>query len=848
MTSNFFRKYLATICAAFALTPSAFSQIIADLRVNDEPDTSAFIARDPSLHVFSPERFLVTWADNRRDDYTSWANFFDGQARPLTNDFSILGGEIVLPETEQDYTVIGHEVEPTANVLLDHWAGYRQRYRATQPLAPRVEIDRFLFPLDQYGDVGTDSGLRRTRWGAAYIVNFIGTLVVRKLNHAFEDIGSSQSLFYEAAKDFTLSAAPDGSCAWCIFRVTFPGGPRVPSGLYLMKIDSTSVPSDLRLVLADTSYRNRNATKLSPMYTQALNDSTLLHLFAKNDSLHVLRWDTKNFVLDQQRHLLVRTAWPEVENKTITPYSLLASIAQQGRRKLLLGYIERGTQEAKSVWRCVVLVYTLRANGILAISPQLVVLEEKFQITQRGEVLWNTQNDLYLPATRYPRNYMLRLGNNGALSTTPLGNLPNGANQTWPAILPEDDKIFWVSWLAGHRGNGSVYRGRRVEGSGQPAAQAQELPGREGFFLQDGKLFVTNQRVTTDSTRIQVWEVASNRLQREFARRSFYAARLLCKINEERFFLFQRDADKARLEVFDVEGVKRDSLELPSPSSSYQEMQAEQLPDGRYWLHTNAFYLWNPNTRQLSAPVAIPLESIAWPVSADRILSVKLSYPTFTTTIARFTLRDTSGQILVAERMLTNDGNTLPIAVKPLPQGHFLILYQQYPNYYAQAFKSDFTPVQNPFAPFPRATQKASRPLLETLKERVVFAMSDVRESSVGRDVYVSVFETQKLLTTTVDETPSPALPNGFVLHRLSPNPVRFDQTLRVRFEMARRNTVALRIYNVLGQLVQSWPEQHFELGQHTVHLSMTAMPAGIYFLQATSTGHAALEKFALVH
>ena len=68
-------------------------QIISDLRVNDEPDTLVFTARMPNLHVFSPDKFLVAWEDDRAGGYSGWAKFFDASMHGLTDDFPILGGE-----------------------------------------------------------------------------------------------------------------------------------------------------------------------------------------------------------------------------------------------------------------------------------------------------------------------------------------------------------------------------------------------------------------------------------------------------------------------------------------------------------------------------------------------------------------------------------------------------------------------------------------------------------------------------------------------------------------------------------------------------------------------------------
>jgi len=827
----------------FAVKPSAFGQIITDLRVNDEPDTSAFIALNPSLHVFSPERFLVVWSDDRQGEFTAWGNFFDGDARPVTDDFSILGDEVVLPELGEDFTVIAHRSEFSGVSIEDYWVGYRQRYRGIRPLAEPVEIDRFQLPIDYFGDLGTRSDLVRTRWGFAYVSNFIGTLFLRRFDRQFQELGQPRQHFYETVKDFTLSLSPDSARAWVVFRITIPGGSSQPAGLYLATIDSLASDIGFRTVMLDSSLRN---DQLSPMHTHIRNDSTLATIFAKGDSLLEIRFLTDSTLQQRRAHLIPLPEWPGAMSGVFSPLSLLVTNAQQNVRKLMVSGIQEGYEGQERTWRSLSLVYDLFDDSLSMEPSQAFILDQKASVARHGQAFLTEAEGIKVPVSIYPRNYVLQARKDGSTSLTPLGNLPNGANQTWPVILPEDDQNFWVSWYAGNAGP-AQYRARRIDANGQLASQAQLLPTREGIFLQNGRLFVIKASIAPDSTKIQMWEVANNLLERELALKRRTNWRSLHKLAEDRFFLFGRREGSAIVEVYNVAGLQLDSLTVPASQSPYETSQVYPLSDGRYWLRTNAFYLWNPETRQLSAPAAIPQESNVWPVSADRILSVKLTYPTLTTTIARFTLRDTSGQILIADRMLTNDGNTFPIAVKPLPQGHFLILYRQGSSYMAQVFKPDFTPVQNAFAPFPQATPKVVLPLVETLKERVVFATSDVREGGTGRDVYASVYEVQRLLTSVAEVNSSSKSPNEFVLHRLSPNPMRVGQALQVSFSLSKRAAVEFRVYNVLGQIIQHFPAQRFEQGLHKINLTMIDMPAGIYFLQARNAANSVVSKFAVL-
>jgi hypothetical protein len=253
---------------------------------------------------------------------------------------------------------------------------------------------------------------------------------------------------------------------------------------------------------------------------------------------------------------------------------------------------------------------------------------------------------------------------------------------------------------------------------------------------------------------------------------------------------------------------------------------------------------WNPQAGQMSAPIASPPEVFVWPVTADRFF---VATPTYNPIRITFGLRDTSGHVIVAERMLTADGNTFPLAAWPLPRDHFLIFYRSGENLYAQVFNRDFSPVQEAFLPFPQATPRAERPALEVFQDRVVFAISDVRRDGSGRDIYASVYDAQRLITTVAEKSASQKLPHTFTLQPIAPNPLQNHMPMKLRFMLSRAGVVSFHIYDVLGRLVQQFAAQPFTPGAHEISLSLARHAAGVYFLRAENEGQTAVKKFLLI-
>jgi hypothetical protein len=72
-----------------------------------------------------------------------------------------------------------------------------------------------------------------------------------------------------------------------------------------------------------------------------------------------------------------------------------------------------------------------------------------------------------------------------------------------------------------------------------------------------------------------------------------------------------------------------------------------------------------------------------------------------------------------------------------------------------------------------------------------------------------------KLTATAVGVNEENSLPNDFKLFQNEPNP--FNPSTRIRFNVAFRSNVALKIYDILGREVDKLINEEMEAGQHSV-------------------------------
>jgi hypothetical protein len=97
---------------------------------------------------------------------------------------------------------------------------------------------------------------------------------------------------------------------------------------------------------------------------------------------------------------------------------------------------------------------------------------------------------------------------------------------------------------------------------------------------------------------------------------------------------------------------------------------------------------------------------------------------------------------------------------------------------------------------------------------------------------------------TPVIEHPSVA--SGFSLSQNYPNP--FNPATTIRYSVAKRSFVTLKVYNILGQEIKTLVEDEVNPGVHEISFAAGSLPSGTYFYRLeTSSGFTAIKKMILL-
>jgi len=89
------------------------------------------------------------------------------------------------------------------------------------------------------------------------------------------------------------------------------------------------------------------------------------------------------------------------------------------------------------------------------------------------------------------------------------------------------------------------------------------------------------------------------------------------------------------------------------------------------------------------------------------------------------------------------------------------------------------------------------------------------------------------------------AVPSGFNLDQNYPNP--FNPTTKISFSLPEANNVSLRIYNTLGQEVQTLISQFMNAGTYEISFDAFDLPAGIYLYSFNAGSFQSVKKMMLI-
>lgn len=99
-------------------------------------------------------------------------------------------------------------------------------------------------------------------------------------------------------------------------------------------------------------------------------------------------------------------------------------------------------------------------------------------------------------------------------------------------------------------------------------------------------------------------------------------------------------------------------------------------------------------------------------------------------------------------------------------------------------------------------------------------------------------------LLTDVEDAPAP-IPTTFVLSQNYPNP--FNPSTKISFSLPHGSRITLRIFNVLGQLVQTVADGYHQAGLHEVTFDASSLGSGVYVYTLSSGDFMASKKMTLV-
>jgi hypothetical protein len=100
-------------------------------------------------------------------------------------------------------------------------------------------------------------------------------------------------------------------------------------------------------------------------------------------------------------------------------------------------------------------------------------------------------------------------------------------------------------------------------------------------------------------------------------------------------------------------------------------------------------------------------------------------------------------------------------------------------------------------------------------------------------------------IVTSVPTTLGTLLPDNFTLSQNYPNP--FNPSTTISFSLPRRESVTLKVYDLLGREVATLVDGREEAGEHTVKWNADGFTSGVYFYRLSAGGGVQTRKLVLV-
>ena len=87
--------------------------------------------------------------------------------------------------------------------------------------------------------------------------------------------------------------------------------------------------------------------------------------------------------------------------------------------------------------------------------------------------------------------------------------------------------------------------------------------------------------------------------------------------------------------------------------------------------------------------------------------------------------------------------------------------------------------------------------------------------------------------------------PDAFTLYQNYPNP--FNPTTTIKYSIPERTRITLKIFNVLGQVIETIVNEEKIPGNYTIIYDASLLSSGIYFYQLNAGHFSETRKFLLI-
>jgi hypothetical protein len=117
--------------------------------------------------------------------------------------------------------------------------------------------------------------------------------------------------------------------------------------------------------------------------------------------------------------------------------------------------------------------------------------------------------------------------------------------------------------------------------------------------------------------------------------------------------------------------------------------------------------------------------------------------------------------------------------------------------------------------------------------------------SSHGTEVWTDSFSVMVLPPSTSIQTANASVPEQFALYQNHPNP--FNPSTTIRFDLPEPSEVALKVFTLLGEEVETIVRRRISAGEHVIQWNAGNQPSGIYLIRLEAEGFVHSRKMILM-